>query len=129
MRPVLRRLSGGTDQTRAAAVEQRLGQLEQLATQLAEDVNVLWALCPVWIRAALPHAKESGWTIRRETSWLVFEHPERETYRIALPLPVDPADQVGTQRELHMRLGFVGKSGLEGRKRPRVERPRIMDLP
>jgi hypothetical protein len=93
-------------------VDSRIGSIEAELADLRLTNTILWALAPQWITSCLPQAIASGWTVESTPAAIVFRHAGRdEVYGIPLPLP-EPAEQVAIQRELHMRLSFVGQTGL-----------------
>jgi hypothetical protein len=94
------------------SLDSRIASIEAELAELRLTNTVLWALAPQWITSCLPHAIASGWTVESSPAAIIFRHAGRdEEFGIPLPLP-DPAGQVTIQRELHMRLPFVGQTGL-----------------
>jgi hypothetical protein len=107
-----------------------LDALEAEVASLRQSQAILWALAPQWLTACLPHALSTGWTIEIKPHAIMFLHADRkDEYPVSLPLTDDLPQQRVIQREVHMRVGYIGQTGLKGVETPQREvRPRIMDL-
>ena len=106
----------GAEASRIEALEDAMTQLvrahKEETARLQARLDALWAIAfPAWIREAIPHAEQLGWLVEPTANSLIFRNlTTDDRCTLTLPLPEDEDSLVALQKDLHLRLGFVGPS-------------------
>ncbi len=80
--------TGATASLRPSSVPRRLGEIER-RLHLVETTSDMW-----WLFILISIAEETGWMVRPGARAVEFSHPEKDPFRISLPVAAKDQDRL-----------------------------------